>query len=88
MSGALRIAAFTIETSDGGRTLAIIGGSVLVYLVINAIVAGYGRGKGYPFLPLFISSVFLGFPVVLLVVTIAAGRRPRSGLPERPRERK
>jgi hypothetical protein len=55
-----------------------IGAGVLIYVIINALVAGYGRTKGYPFFPLFVASLFIGFPVVLLVVTIAAGRRPQQ----------
>jgi hypothetical protein len=64
-----------LSTED--RTLVAIGGAALVYLIVNAVVAGYGQGKGYPFFPLFVASTFIGFPLVLLVVTIAAGRRPQ-----------
>jgi hypothetical protein len=48
-----------------------------VWLLFAAGTAEYGRSRGYPFFPLFIASVFLGFPLVLLAVTLAAGpRRP------------
>ncbi len=33
----------------------------------------YGTGRGFRFWPLFIAAVFLGFPLVLLGITLAAG---------------
>ena len=51
----------------------ILGGLALVYVASSAMVAFYGRQSGYPFFPLFVAAIFLGFPVVLLVITIAAG---------------
>ena len=63
--------------STENRTLIAIGCAALVYLIVAVVVAGYGQGKGYPFFPLFVASMFMGFPLVLLVVTIAAGRRPQ-----------
>src|ERR1017187_2290338 len=41
-------------------------------------VAFYGQGRGDPFFPLFVSALFLSFPVVLLVVTIAADSTAQS----------
>jgi hypothetical protein len=66
-------AAISVERS----VLAVAVGGVVLYLMFNAFTAGYGRSKGYPFFPLFVSSLFMGFPLVLLVVTIAAGSRAR-----------
>lgn len=47
----------------------------------------YGRDLGYPFFPLFISAVFLGFPIVLLAVTIGAGPRRAQQTSESQRQR-
>ncbi len=68
------------ELSTNGRVEVGIGAAILIYVVINAAAALYGQGKGYPFFPLFVAGLFLppfGFAIVLLVVAIAAGRRPR-----------
>lgn len=54
----------------------ISGAAILVWLVLAVVVADYGRGKGYPFFPLFVSAVFLGpvgWAIVLLAVTVGAG---------------
>jgi hypothetical protein len=55
---------------------AILVGAVVVWLGLSAIVADYGRGRGFPFFPLFVCGVFLGWPLVLLAVTVAG----RSGV--------
>lgn len=63
--------------------ISILAGG-LVWLVLCVAVAAYGNGKGYPFFPLFISGVFLGpigWPLVLLAVTIAAGRAEKTSAP-------
>lgn len=58
----------------------IIGGAaILLWLAIATMVAGYGRGKGFPFFPLFVSAIFLGpvgWALVLLGIVLAAGPRP------------
>jgi hypothetical protein len=64
--------------SSSTRALIVFGGAAVVYVTVNLMVASYGQDKGYPFFPLFAASTFLGFPVVLLVVTIAAGPKPKS----------
>ena len=60
----------------------IVGAGLVLWQALAAMAAGYGRGKSYPFFPLFVAAVFLGFPIVLLAVAIGAG--PRSRTPERP----
>jgi hypothetical protein len=57
---------------------------VVLWLALAAMVAGYAHGKGYPFFPLFVCSLLPvpGWPLVLFVVTIAAGPRPPRS--ERP----
>jgi hypothetical protein len=62
--------------SIGARDAIIVGGVAVIFLLVNAAVASYGSDRGYPFFPLFVASLFMGFPLVLLVVTIAAGPRP------------
>lgn len=60
----------------------IVVGSVAAELLLSILVALYGRWRGYPFFPLLVCAFFLGpvgWVVVLLVVTIAAG--PRRGRP-------
>lgn len=75
--GSLHVYATPVAAlSMNARYAIVAGGVALIYLLVNAIVAGYGSGKGYAFFPLFVASVFVGFPIVLLVVTIAAGPRP------------
>lgn len=49
--------------------------AVVIKTAIDVLVAFYGRDKGYPFFPTFVSSYFLGFPLVLFVVTIVAARK-------------
>lgn len=51
--------------------------AAVAWLTANLLVASYGRDKGYPFFPIFVSAWFLGFPLVLLVVTIVAARKDR-----------
>ena len=62
-----------LALASGPRVVAIIGGALLVWLVFGGMVAEYGRERGYPWFPLFLSAIFLGFPLVLLVVTIGSG---------------
>jgi hypothetical protein len=57
-----------------GNTLAVVGS---IYLLFSFLVALYGRSRRYPVAPLLISALFLSPPVVLLVVTIAAGPEDR-----------
>jgi hypothetical protein len=75
MTAAITIFAASLEEEvrTNNQTATVIVGIGLLYLLINGFVAGYGHGKGYPFFPLFVASLFLGFPLVLLVITIAAG---------------
>lgn len=70
---------FATLTAAQSREIVVIASLALglIWLVACAAVANYGNGKGYPFLPLFIAAVFLGpigWPLVLLAVTIGAGR--------------
>jgi hypothetical protein len=43
-------------------------------VVSSAAVAAYGAGKGFPFVPVLIGSLFIGFPIVLLAVALMPAR--------------
>jgi peptidoglycan/LPS O-acetylase OafA/YrhL len=58
----------------------VIAGA-LIWTVLAILVAMYATMKGYPGFPIFLAAVFLGFPLVLLAVTVAAGPR-REPAPE------
>ena len=62
---------FAITTA--GKVAIIIAAAIALNLIVVWLVASYGRDKGYPFAPLFISACFLGFPLVLLAIVIGAG---------------
>jgi hypothetical protein len=62
---------FALTTAT--RTALILAGGFVVWGLLAAMVASYGYGKGFSFWPLFLSGVFLGFPVVLLAIAIAVG---------------
>jgi membrane protease YdiL (CAAX protease family) len=67
--------------STGARIAIVAAGAVIVWTVLAALVADYGRGKGFPFWPLFLSGLALapaGWALVLLGVTLAGGRESRS----------
>jgi hypothetical protein len=50
------------------------------WIVMAGLTALYGWQWGYPFFPIFLAALFPpGFPVVLLVITIAVGRDPVKG---------
>lgn len=69
------MAVFALSTT--GRIEVWVGLGLLVWLVLSACVALYGSSRGYPFFPLFVCGIFLGFPLVLLVVTVAPRRAER-----------
>jgi hypothetical protein len=55
------------------RLALILAAAIVVAVALDAMVASYGYGKGFRFWPLFISAIFLGFPLVLLTIAIAGG---------------
>jgi hypothetical protein len=59
--------------STASRIDLILAGAAVVWTGLAAMAASHGYRKGYPLWPLFISGFFLGFPLVLLAVTIGAG---------------
>jgi len=64
----------TITTQIG----AVISGFVVLWVLGAIAVAGYGRNRGYPWLPLFFCGLFLYWPIVLLAIVIGVGpKRPQ-----------
>jgi hypothetical protein len=49
-------------------------GFIVVLIMQAAFMAYYADAKGYDFIPIFISALFIGFPLVLLAVTIMGKR--------------
>jgi hypothetical protein len=57
---------------------AVLGGIAIVWIAVSVAAALYPWSKGYPFFPMFVAALFLGFPIVVFVVAIAVGRdRPK-----------
>lgn len=63
-------------TSHEVQLAIVIGGGA--WLLAAMSTSFYASHLGFPAWPVFICALALGFPVVLLVVTIAGGRRPRA----------
>jgi hypothetical protein len=59
-----------IATTGAG----VLAGIAVVWIAVSVVGALYPWSKGYPFLPMFIAALFLGFPIVVFVVAIAVGR--------------
>lgn len=55
--------------------------AIVIWLLLAYAVAQYGENKGFAFAPLFIATLFLGFPLVLLGIALAAGLRPKEDAP-------
>lgn len=54
--------------------VAVAVGIIVLNVAISVAVANYGSGKGFPFVPVLIASVFIGFPLVLLAVALMPAR--------------
>lgn len=65
-------------TTELFLVLLVVG--VAVWIVLAVVVASYGEGRGYPFAPLLICGLVLGWALVLLAVVIGTGPR-RRGVP-------
>lgn len=64
--------------TTGGRLDVVAAGALLVWIAAAAMVAVYGTGRGFRGWPLFLAALFLGFPIVLLAVTVAPAPLPPS----------
>jgi hypothetical protein len=54
----------------------VLIGAGIADAVAALLVAAYGHDFGYPAFPLFLASLFIGFPIVLLVVAIGSRHGP------------
>jgi hypothetical protein len=48
-------------------------GAVLIWIICAGAVASHGKDQGYSWGGLFLSALFLGWPLVLLAITIGSG---------------
>jgi hypothetical protein len=64
----------------------IIAAGAVVLIALDGAAAAYGRGRGYPFWPLFIAGLFVGFPLVLLAVVVGEGPRRRPPMSAEPQD--
>jgi hypothetical protein len=57
----------------------VVAAGVLIWLALAALVPLYGQSRGYTFFPLFVSGLVpgLGWALVLLAITVAAGPHGR-----------
>jgi hypothetical protein len=54
-------------------------GAILIWIIFAGAVASHGKDHGYSWGGLFLSALFLGWPLVLLAITInSGGQRPRN----------
>jgi hypothetical protein len=51
-----------------------------LYATLAAMAALYGYSHGYPFFPLLVAAIFLGFPLVTLLVAIASRHHPGTSV--------
>lgn len=65
-----------LSTTTGIAVLIAVG--VLIWFGGALAVAGYGRSRGYPFVPLFATCLVFGWGLVLLAVTFIAGPHGRN----------
>jgi len=68
--GAPIVLAFALTSGD--RVLIGVVVVVAAWLMLAMMTATCGANRGFDFGPLFVCSLFLGFPLVLLAVTIGA----------------
>ena len=61
--------------STGNRAAIIIAAGLAIWVGLAGMTASHGNAKGFGFWPLFVCTVFLGFPLVLLGITIGDGIR-------------
>jgi hypothetical protein len=78
VAGRRRVTLTVAALSTSTRLALIIAAGAVAWLAAAGVVAGYGKGRGYAFTPLFICALFLGFPIVLLGVVVGEGPRTRE----------
>jgi hypothetical protein len=76
----LPLLGFHISVSGSGGVapgvILIAVGIVLLSIVACVWTAQYASRKGFPFVPILVASLFISFPVVLLIVALAPARQP------------
>jgi hypothetical protein len=79
----LPLLGFHINVSGSGPIplgiVLIAIGIVLLSIWACVLTAKYARRKGFPFAPILIACLFIGFPIVLLVVALVPARQPPIG---------
>ena len=60
-----------IATSDSDRATIVLVGAGILWLLCATVTALFGQTRTYPFFPIFLCSLLIPFPIVLLVVTVA-----------------
>lgn len=69
-----------MDVSQTVQLLIVLGGGALL---VTAMLTGfYANHLGFPFFPIFVSALFLGFPLVLLAVTVCGAQRDHK--PQHP----
>lgn len=69
-------------SGSGGVPLGLVvvaAGIVLLSVLASVWTAKYASRKGFPFAPILVASLFVSFPVVLLIVALAPSRQPPAG---------
>lgn len=61
--------------TTGSIILLAACGAFLIWLAASWITASYAERLGFPFWPILICAICLSWPLVLLAVTVAGGRR-------------
>lgn len=62
---------FTLALSDADRIAGALITISALWLLCAALTALFAQTRTYPFFPIFVCCLFIPFPLVLLVVTIA-----------------
>jgi hypothetical protein len=66
-------------SGPGGMPLGlvlILAGIILLSIAASIWTASYASRKAFPFTPVLIVCLFIGFPIVLLIVALAPSRLP------------
>jgi hypothetical protein len=57
----------------------LVAGIALLSILACLWTAKYASRKGFPFVPILVASLFVSFPIVLLIVALAPSRQPPMG---------
>jgi hypothetical protein len=69
-----------VQASGSGEiplaVILILAGIILLSIAASIWTASYASRKGFPFIPMLVACVFVGFPIPLLIVALAPSRAP------------